>query len=114
MMNLRDSPTLVIVPGAVFRKKCGNKRGTLLVQEPGSLYSNSIFFSFFVLFSWGKMQELTQSLNQDKNWYERGLLGILTYLPHTWSLHCWATQLKCVEFKLPVILIPSTRITMVL
>jgi hypothetical protein len=27
--------------------------------------------------------------------------GILTYLPHTWSLHCYATQLKCEAFELP-------------
>jgi hypothetical protein len=27
------------------------------------------------------MQEPTPSPNQDKNWYEKNLLGILTYLP---------------------------------
>jgi hypothetical protein len=71
-----------------------------------------LFFSFFFLL--GKIQELTPSPNPDKIWHERNLLGILTYLLHTWSLHCWATQLKCMKFKLPFIIIPSPRITMVL
>jgi hypothetical protein len=34
---------------------------------------------------------------------------MLTYLPHTWSLHCWATKLKCVEIKLPFVVILSLK-----
>jgi hypothetical protein len=37
------------------------------------------------------------------------LLRMLTYLPHTWSLHCWATKLKCVEIKLPFIAVLSPK-----
>ena len=40
------------------------------------------------------MQELTSFPNQDKNCHERNLLGVLTCLPHIWSLHCWATKLQ--------------------
>jgi hypothetical protein len=56
---------------------------------------------FFLFFLWSKMQEPTPSPNQDKNWFERNLLGVLTYLPHTWSLHCWATQLQVCRVQVP-------------
>jgi hypothetical protein len=52
----------------------------------------------------------TPSPNQDRIWHERSLLGILTYLTHTWSLHCWAIQLKCVEFKLAFIIFPQQEL----
>jgi hypothetical protein len=74
------------------------------------LYSNSNIFGFFR----GKIQEPSSSPNQYKNWHERNLLGVLTYLPHNWSSHCWAMQHKCVEFKLSFVIVPLPRVTMVL
>jgi hypothetical protein len=43
------SPTLVLVFGVALKQNGKNKRGTLEVQEPGSLYSNSNIFCFYFL-----------------------------------------------------------------
>jgi hypothetical protein len=47
---LGRSPLLVLVPGAVFKQNGENNRGTLLVEELGSLYSNSNIYFLFLLF----------------------------------------------------------------
>jgi hypothetical protein len=47
------------------------------------------------------MQEPTSYPNQDKNWYEKNLFGVITYLPHTWSLHCWEMQLQVWRVEVP-------------
>ena len=60
------------------------------------------------------MQELTLLPNHDKNMHGGTYLAVLTCLPHTWSLHCWATKLKCVEFKSPFVAVSSPRRTKVL
>jgi hypothetical protein len=60
------------------------KRKALLAEELGNLYSNSNIFVVFL-----KEQEPTPSSNQSIRISMRGTYsGILTYLPHTWSLHC--------------------------
>ena len=56
------------------------------------------------------MQEPTPYTNQDKDLHGRNLLGVLTYLSHTWSLHCSATKLKCAEFKSPFMVVSRTKI----
>ena len=64
---------------------------------------------FLLFFLCNKMQEPTPSTIQDKNWHGKDLLGILTYLRNTCSLHSWAKKLKCVEFKSPIVVVPSLR-----
>jgi hypothetical protein len=104
VINFRDLPhTCACTRCCIQNKKDGNKRGST-----GSRTREPYFIST------QKMQELTPSPNQGKIRHGRSLLEILTYLPHTWSSHCWATQLKCVKFKLPFITVPSLGITMVL
>ena len=61
-----------------------------------------LFFLFF--FTESKMQELTTIRRQDIDW-ERTYFGALTYLPHTWSLQ----NFKCMEFKSPSVVVPSSR-----
>ena len=57
--------------------------------------------SFFL---WSKKREHTQF--QDKIWIEkRTYFGVLTYLPHTWSLQ----NFKCMEFKSPSVVVSSSR-----
>ena len=53
-----------------------------------------------LIFLWSKKREHTQF--QDKIWIEkRTYFGVLTYLPHTWSLQ----NFKCMEFKSPFVVV---------
>ena len=59
------------------------------------------FFLFFIV---SKIEELTPIRRQDMDW-ERTYFGALTDLPHTWSLQ----NFKCMEFKFPSVVVPSSR-----
>ena len=80
---------------------------TMMFCLPRTQYCHHGSSSHF--FVWSNMQILIPSPNQTTYQYERNLLGTLTYLPHTWSLHCQATKLKCVEFKSLFVFVHSSR-----
>jgi hypothetical protein len=84
----------------LFKEKDGTKREALLDEELGSLYSNSNIF-VFCFFKRARCKNQHYLQTKIRFSMRETYLGIHTYLPHTWSLHCYATQLKCAEFKLP-------------
>ena len=71
------------------------------ILSPWQLLS---FFSFFFIFFGARCEDIHQF--QDKIWIEKmTYFGVLTHLPHTWSLQ----NFKCMEFKSPSIVVPSSR-----
>jgi hypothetical protein len=83
----RHIPHLCLYLVLYLEQKGGNKGDSAGSKTREPLFKLKYFWNFFP-FLWGKVQELTPSPNRDKNLQERGSLGILTYLPHTQSLHC--------------------------
>jgi hypothetical protein len=69
------------------KKKMETKREALLVEEIGSLYSNSNIF-VFCFFKRERCKNQHHLQTKIRLSMRETYSGILTYLPHTWSLHC--------------------------
>ena len=66
-------------------------------------HGNSSHF-FLLFFCRARCEDIHQF--QDNIWIEkRTCFGVLTYLPHTWSLQ----NFNCIEFKSPSVVVPSSR-----
>jgi hypothetical protein len=83
----RSFPHLFLYLVLLFKEKDGNKKGALLAEELGNLYSNSNIF-VFCFFKRGRCKN-QHHLQTKIRFSMRGTYSrILTYIPHTWSLHC--------------------------
>jgi hypothetical protein len=88
LTSLEDLPHTYSCTWCYYSKKrMETKREALLAEELGSLYSNSnIFWVLFFKRARCKNQHHLQTKIRFsmRETYSR----VLTYLPHTWSLHC--------------------------
>jgi hypothetical protein len=85
--ELGRSPHTYSFTWCYYSKKRMEKKEALLAEELGSLYLNSNIFGFcFFKRARCKNQHHVQT---EIRFSMRGTYSrILTYLPHTWSLHC--------------------------
>ena len=93
--------------GLCLMSKAGHLRvlttAFLLMETIMSPWQLLSFFSFSFFYR-ARREDILQF--QDKIWIEeRTYFGVLTYLPHTWSLQ----NFKCMEFKSPSVVVPSSR-----
>ena len=92
-------------PGrALFNVKSRTLRVLTAVFVDEELITTVTPLSFFSFLLWSKMRGLAPIQRQDMDG-ERTYFGALTYLPHTWSLQ----NFKCMEFKFPSVVVPSSR-----